>query len=213
MRITAEQDRQMNFAMMKAGAAMMAGESEFALTNVGKGLEIGIAAYEKSEDKIAELQDKKMEIEEKADTIDRERKLAALNFGMKQYQADQSNIATYMTNLAKIKADARNDELNRISRETVANIGAAPDAGDYIKAAEYLEDANWSDSYDVAEGATKHQKEGNDSNYNSNKQQARNRELELLLNLPKGSISGAAQYKSSNYQIISGPTGKFPGQT
>ena len=81
------------------------------------------------------------------------------------------------------------------------------------KAAEYLEDANWSDSYDVAEGATKHQKEGNDSNYNSNKQQARNRELELLLNLPRGSITGAAQYKSSNYQIISGPTGKFPGQT
>ena len=205
MRITAEQDRQMNFAMMKAGAAMMAGESEFALTNVGKGLEIGIAAYEKSEDKIAELQDKKMEIEEKADTIDRERKLAALNFGMRQYQADQTNAATYMTNLYKIRSDANLAQFNRQTKLAVARIGKAPDSGDWLKATQHLDDMNWSDNYDLEKGATENQLTGTNAEakaYRRDKQEAKNREMERLLNLPAGTYSPRAEYNTAGMSVL-----------
>ena len=205
MRITAAEDRQMNFALMKAGAAMMAGESEFALTNVGKGLEIGIAAYEKSEDKIAELQDKKMEIEEKADTIDRERKLASLNFGMRQYQADQTNAATYMTNLYKIQSDTRRDEYKRQTKLAVARIGKAPDSGDWLKATEYLDTIDFDNKYDETNDATENQLTGTNEEaqaYRRKKQEARNRLMEKVLNLPPGTYSHRAEYNTAGMSVL-----------
>ena len=190
---------------MKAGAAMMAGESEFALTNVGKGLEIGIAAYEKSEDKIAELQDKKMEIEEKADTIDRERKLASLNFGMRQYQADQTNAATYMTNLYKIQSDTRRDEYKRQTKLAVARIGKAPDSGDWLKATEYLDTIDFDNKYDETNDATENQLTGTNEEaqaYRRKKQEARNRLMEKVLNLPPGTYSHRAEYNTAGLSVL-----------
>jgi hypothetical protein len=67
-RVKTMEDNQLGMSMFEAGLAMMAGESPYAMVNIGKGAQVGTKKYMELQDKIEGARDKiddaKMKIEE-----------------------------------------------------------------------------------------------------------------------------------------------------
>jgi hypothetical protein len=123
-RIEREEARSAWNAVTMAGLSMMQGDSQFALTNIGKGIEDGIGAYEKSEQKIADLEDKKLELAEKKATRDRDKKIAALTLAVDIEKSNQTNMTNLLTASAKLENDIAIANANNIAKQVAAQIGA-----------------------------------------------------------------------------------------
>ena len=123
-RIQREEARSAWNAVTMAGLSMMQGESQFALTNIGKGIEDGIGAYEKSEQKIADLEDKKLDLAEKKATRDRDKKIAALTLAVDIEKSNQTNMTNLLTASAKLENDIAIANANNIAKKVAAQIGA-----------------------------------------------------------------------------------------
>ena len=123
-RIEREEARSAWNAVTMAGLSMMQGDSQFALTNIGKGIEDGISAYEKSEQKIADLEDKKLELAEKKATRDRDKKIAALTLAVDIEKSNQTNMTNLLTASAKLENDIAIANANNIAKQVAAQIGA-----------------------------------------------------------------------------------------
>jgi len=134
-RIQNEQARAGWNAVTMAGLSMMQGDSQFALTNIGKGIEDGIGAYEKSEQKIADLEDKKLELAEKKATRDREKKIAALTLAVKIETDNQTNLTNMLTSAAELRSKANIANAKNTTSLMVANIKA--DSSQEREALEY----------------------------------------------------------------------------
>tara|TARA_R110000764_G_scaffold30910_1_gene71258 strand:- start:1600 stop:3753 length:2154 start_codon:yes stop_codon:yes gene_type:complete len=133
-RIEREEARSAWNAVTMAGLSMMQGESQFALTNIGKGIEDGIGAYEKSEQKIADLEDKKLDLAEKKATRDRDKKIAALTLAIDIRKADQTNLTNLLTSTAELNNKISIANANNWTKQYAAKIGASADQqGDLLK--------------------------------------------------------------------------------
>jgi len=123
-RIEREEARSAWNAVTMAGLSMMQGDSQFALTNIGKGIEDGIGAYEKSEQKIADLEDKKLELAEKKATRDRDKKIAALTLAVDIEKGNQTNLTNLLTAANEQETDIAIANANNIAKQVAAQIGA-----------------------------------------------------------------------------------------
>jgi len=120
-RIEREEARSAWNAVTMAGLSMMQGDSQFALTNIGKGIEDGISAYEKSEQKIADLEDKKLELAEKKATRDRDKKIAALTMAIEIEKSNAANLTSLLTAQADLESKANIANANNLTKQWVAN--------------------------------------------------------------------------------------------
>lgn len=69
-------------AVARAGFKTMAGTSPFALTNIGAGAAEGIDYYAASQDRLAKMEEKRMDIDAKLAEAERAKKLAAVQYGV-----------------------------------------------------------------------------------------------------------------------------------
>jgi hypothetical protein len=77
-------------ALMKAGLATMAGTSPFALTNIGKGAQEGVADYMAAQKDYRHAQEKQLELNAKLDAAERQEKMDAYKFGEDSEKASRS---------------------------------------------------------------------------------------------------------------------------
>lgn len=77
-------------ALMKAGLATMAGTSPFALTNIGKGAQEGVADYMAAQKDYRHAQEKQLELNTKLDAAERQEKIDAYKFGEDSEKASRS---------------------------------------------------------------------------------------------------------------------------
>tara|TARA_R100001530_G_scaffold38510_1_gene29805 strand:- start:2078 stop:3475 length:1398 start_codon:yes stop_codon:yes gene_type:complete len=131
-------------AVTRAGLSMMQGESEFALTNIGKGLEDGLNAYNESEQKIADLEDKYLEIQKEKASADRQKKLAAIEVTYKRESDNRKNYIDLITTARKLESDAEIANANNATKLMVksADLQAKGEANN-IKAYDALVKGNW----------------------------------------------------------------------
>ena len=105
--LSADRTQDAWMAMLRAGLGMMGGESPYALTNIGKGAELGIESYAKS---TKESRAAKKELEKaKVDLA-------------KAEQLDRKGLAEQALGLREKSADRQERALDRISREKIANM-------------------------------------------------------------------------------------------
>jgi len=101
---TSEQEEQSTWmALMKAGMATMAGTSPYALSNIGKGGEAGLADYEAAQDRVEKARDKQLTIQQQLAQSKRAEDVAASTYGFNSEQADKAQRHT--DKLAEINAN------------------------------------------------------------------------------------------------------------
>ena len=131
-------------AVTRAGLSMMQGESEFALTNIGKGLEDGLNAYDESEQKIADLEDKYLEIQKDKASADRQKKLAAIEVAYKRESDNRKNYIELITTARKLESDAEIANASNATKLMVKNADLqAKGEANNIKAYDVLVKGNW----------------------------------------------------------------------
>ena len=131
-------------AVTRAGLSMMQGDSEFALTNIGKGLEDGLNAYDESEQKIADLEDKYLEIQKDKASADRQKKLAAIEVAYKRESDNRKNYIELITTARKLESDAVIANANNATKLMVKNADLqAKGEANNIKAYDVLVKGNW----------------------------------------------------------------------
>ena len=101
-------------AVTIAGVNMMQGKSEFALSNIGAGIEKGLNAYEATQDKLNDLRDKQLELLDKADSAERTEKMQAITYGMTLYQSDLDRQAKLMSSMYDIQAQGFQKRADRL---------------------------------------------------------------------------------------------------
>ena len=90
-------------ALMKAGLATMAGTSPYALTNIGKGAQEGVADYIDAQKEFRKAQEKQFEIQSQLEAAQRRERSDIFKYGAESKRADQSNDRT--VELAKASAE------------------------------------------------------------------------------------------------------------
>jgi len=148
-RIEREEARSAWNAVTMAGLSMMQGDSQFALTNIGKGIEDGIGAYEKSEQKIADLEDKKLELAEKKATRDRDKKIAALTLAVQIEKDNQTNLTNLLTAGADLESKANIALLNNETKKLVAGTNYDARVKSALINYSKVNLSTWSNSYDA----------------------------------------------------------------
>ena len=148
-RIEREEARSAWNAVTMAGLSMMQGDSQFALTNIGKGIEDGISAYEKSEQKIADLEDKKLELAEKKATRDRDKKIAALTLAVQIEKDNQTNLTNLLTASADLESKANIALLNNETKKLVAGTNYNARVKSALISYSKVNLSTWSNDYDA----------------------------------------------------------------
>ena len=90
-------------ALMKAGLATMAGTSPYALTNIGKGAQEGVADYIDAQKEFRKAQEKQFEIQSQLEAAQRRERSDIFKYGAESKRADQANDRT--VELAKASAE------------------------------------------------------------------------------------------------------------
>lgn len=90
-------------ALMKAGLATMAGTSPYALTNIGKGAQEGVADYIDAQKEFRKAQEKQFEIQSQLESAQRRERSDIYKYGAESKRADQANDRT--VELAKAGAE------------------------------------------------------------------------------------------------------------
>ena len=131
-------------AVTRAGLSMMQGESEFAMTNIGKGLEDGLNAYNESEQKIADLEDKYLEIQKEKASADRQKKLAAIEVTYKRESDNRKNYIELITTARKLESDAEIANASNATKVMMKNAELYQEGEENnIKAYDALVKGNW----------------------------------------------------------------------
>lgn len=145
-RVQTMEDNQLGMSMFEAGLAMMAGESPYAMVNIGKGAQVGTKKYMEIQDKVEGARDKiddaKMKIEEfrrnEANMNAREQRLARkdvddavstgaqamLNLAQQEYGLNRQQAISFVTNsqLAQQFNVSEKNRANAQNQQTAANI-------------------------------------------------------------------------------------------
>ena len=148
-RVQTMEDNQLGMSMFEAGLAMMAGESPYAMVNIGKGAQVGTKKYMEIQDKVEGARDKiddaKMKIEEfrrnEANMNAREQRLARkdvddavstgaqamLNLAQQEYGLNRQQAISFVTN-SQLAQQFNVGEKNRAAAQnqsTAASIDTA----------------------------------------------------------------------------------------
>jgi len=92
-------------ALTEAGFKTMQGTSPFALTNIGAGAQAGVQSYAASQDKIADLEEKRNALALGLDQAQRSERIAFAQFGANSKQAEETRRATKQIADQKLMAD------------------------------------------------------------------------------------------------------------
>lgn len=132
------EDMAPGMAMIEAGLGIAAGTSPFALTNIGQGALAGVRSYGESQNRLAQLEERRLALDSELARQQRAEQMAALTFGERSRQHTAEMNKTVM--LAKAK-----DKLTRdMTREEIAGrtdaaiirsrVGEAPKVKDVAEA-------------------------------------------------------------------------------
>jgi hypothetical protein len=128
-------------AIARAGFKTMAGTSPFALTNIGAGAAEGIDYYAASQDRLAKMEEKRMDIDSRLAEAERAKKLAAVQYGVgSEEYAKKANDEYQLKKMQSIYEVEKYKELNPYKMYgQVAEIQSKKEAArdKYLKQAEY----------------------------------------------------------------------------
>jgi|688.fasta_scaffold58788_2 hypothetical protein len=100
-------------AIARAGFKTMAGTSPFALTNIGAGAAEGIDYYAASQDRLAKMEEKRMDIDSRLAEAERAKKLAAVQYGVNSEEyAKKANDEYQLKKMQSIYEVEKYKELN-----------------------------------------------------------------------------------------------------
>jgi hypothetical protein len=100
-------------AIARAGFKTMAGTSPFALTNIGAGAAEGIDYYAASQDRLAKMEEKRMDIDSRLAEAERAKKLAAVQYGVgSEEYAKKANDEYQLKKMQSIYEVEKYKELN-----------------------------------------------------------------------------------------------------
>ena len=128
-------------AITRAGLKTLAGTSPFAAVNVGAGAVEGLESYAASQDRLAKMEDKRMDIDSRLAEAERAKKLAAVQYGVNSEEyAKKANDEYQLKKMQSIYEVKKYEELNPYKMygqvaEIQAKRSAARDK--YLKQAEY----------------------------------------------------------------------------
>jgi hypothetical protein len=129
---TEDKERAPWMALMKAGLATMAGTSPYALTNIGKGAQEGVADYIEAQKDYRKAAEKQLELNAKLGVAERQEKIDAYNYGDNAEITSKSANTRLKVEKAKTENEAElnkarldlEKERNDISRTTAADTAA-----------------------------------------------------------------------------------------
>ena len=147
-------------ALMKAGLATMAGTSPYALTNIGKGAQEGVADYIDAQKEFRKAQEKQFEIQSQLESAQRRERSDIYKYGAESKRADQANDRT----VELAKAGAENQyKLHQLDNEVQIrgqNISAGNAANslalqkEQLRYSEPYQRAQYADLYTKAQAET-----------------------------------------------------------
>jgi hypothetical protein len=128
-------------AITRAGLKTLAGTSPFAAVNVGAGAVEGLESYAASQDRLAKMEDKRMDIDSRLAEAERAKKLAAVQYGVNSEEyAKKANDEYQLKKMQSIYEVEKYKELNPYTAYgKVAEIQSKKEAArdKYLKQAEY----------------------------------------------------------------------------
>jgi len=128
-------------AITRAGLKTLAGTSPFAAVNVGAGAVEGLESYAASQDRLAKMEEKRMDIDSRLAEAERAKKLAAVQYGVNSEEyAKKANDEYQLKKMQSIYEVEKYKELNPYKMYgQVAEIQSKKEAArdKYLKQAEY----------------------------------------------------------------------------
>jgi len=126
-------------ALAEAGFGMAAGESQFALQNVGKGASQGIKSFIAARGNVRKAEERRFELENKLGQAERSEQIAGITYGMESKRADDARKTTVglaqqtdKARTAEVNAkgvyDAKKDNLTFAQKETEMRLNSADNA-------------------------------------------------------------------------------------
>lgn len=112
------EDQNLGMALMTAGFKTMQGTSPFALQNIGAGAEAGIKSYGETQKQLADLDEKRFNIDAKIAEAQRAVEVAAINHGFKSEEYNKAANDLKKTELLKGKLDIKKYETLAGTNET-----------------------------------------------------------------------------------------------
>ena len=112
------EDMAPGMAMLEAGLGIAAGSSPFALQNIGQGALAGVKSYGEAQNKLADLEEKRFNVDAKLADARRAVELAAMQHGFKSEEYNKAANDLKKTELLKGKLDIKKYETLAGTKET-----------------------------------------------------------------------------------------------
>jgi hypothetical protein len=112
------EDMAPGMAMLEAGLGIAAGSSPFALQNIGQGALAGVKSYGEAQNKLADLEEKRFNVDAKLADARRAVELAAMQHGFKSEEYNKAANDLKKTELLKGKLDIKKYETLAGTNET-----------------------------------------------------------------------------------------------
>jgi hypothetical protein len=114
------EDSNLGLALMSAGFKTMQGTSPYALANIGAGAEAGVKSYGESQKQLAELDEKRFNVDSKIADAERAVKLAAMQHGFKSEEYNKASNDLARTKVLEGKLDIEKYKVLAGTKETQA---------------------------------------------------------------------------------------------
>jgi len=113
-------DSNLGLALMSAGFKTMQGTSPYALANIGAGAEAGVKSYGDTQKQLAELDEKRFNVDSKIADAERAVKLAAMQHGFKSEEYNKASNDLVRTKIIEGKLDIEKYKVLAGTKETQA---------------------------------------------------------------------------------------------